>query len=168
MKTRFNLTVLLISFFSLYAHASYAQTKTTNTNPLSEVQAASQHWINEFNKGNAAYLGQSYTMDAVMITHPIGSFHGRTSITKFWTTLIKDGAKDLAYQNPKFTVINENTVHISANWTMNIGSGYITLEQWIKEDDGVWRLKLDDFTIEKQNDMKKKHDSSSVTNPPKS
>ncbi len=32
---------------------------------------------------------------------------------------------------------------------MNIAKGYISLEKWVKQDDGVWRLELDDFTIEK-------------------
>jgi ketosteroid isomerase-like protein len=122
----------------------------TRANPLTQVKTASQKWVSEFNKGNAQYLGESYTMNAVMITHPIGTFHGRPSITNFWVKLIKDGAKDLTYIDPKYTVIDHKTVHITSKWQMNIGSGTITLEQWVKEPDGVWRLQLDDFTIQKQ------------------
>ncbi len=119
-------------------------------NPLMQVKEASQKWINAFNKGDAQYLGKSYTMNAIMITHPIGVFHGRESITAFWIKLIKDGAKELRYINPQYTVIDHHTVHISSKWEMNIGSGIITLEKWVQEPDGIWRLALDDFTIQKQ------------------
>lgn len=118
-----------------------------HADPLSDAKAASEKWIAEFNKGNYQYLGSRYTMNAVMITHPIGTFHGRSEITAFWQKLIASGAKDLVYLNPKYTLVNDSTLHVSSQWKMNIGHGEITLEKWIKESDGVWRLQLDDFTI---------------------
>ena len=121
-----------------------------HADPLSDAKAASEKWIAEFNKGNYQYLGDHYTMNAVMITHPIGAFHGRPDITAFWKKLIASGAKDLVYIDPKYTLVNEHTLHVSSKWKMNIGDGYITLEKWIKEADGAWRLQLDDFTIVNQ------------------
>ena len=36
---------------------------------------------------------------------------------------------------------------LSASWSMNVGSGFITKELWVKQDDGRWLLKEDDFSV---------------------
>jgi ketosteroid isomerase-like protein len=118
--------------------------------PLEEAKAASQQWVKEFNKGNVEYMVKAYTSDSIMITHPIGVFHGSEAVLSFWSELVNGGADDLVYIEPKYELIDNETMHLSARWKMNIGEGYITLEKWVKQADGVWRLAFDDFTIEKQ------------------
>jgi hypothetical protein len=128
----------------------FSNSLIANEAVVSEVKAASKNWVTAFNKGEVKYITDSYTTNATMITHPIGVFYNSKMIFKFWDDLLKGGASDLKYIEPKFTFIDKKTVHVEAKWTMNIGEGFITLEKWVKQADGVWRLELDDFTIAKQ------------------
>ncbi|USH04647.1 hypothetical protein K6Q96_23290 [Grimontia kaedaensis] len=127
----------------VFAGAAYA-------GPIEEAQEASKQWIAAFNKGDYQYLGDAYTMESTMISHPFGVYHGRPAATAFWKQLISDGATDLVYIEPKFAELDDKTVVMESRWKMNIGEGHITLEKWVKEADGVWRLELDDFTVEKR------------------
>lgn len=122
-----------------------------NESPLEEAKAASQQWVRAFNKGNLKYITSAYINDSVMIAHPAGVFHGSQAVSAFWNELINiAGAAELVYMDTKYELIDSQTMHLSARWKMNIGEGYITLEKWVKQADGVWRLELDDFTIEQQ------------------
>ncbi|MEI8608335.1 nuclear transport factor 2 family protein [Enterovibrio sp. Hal110] len=123
---------------------------TVNAGPLEDATAASKQWVEAFNRGDYQYIGDAYTMNSTMIAHPFGDFHGRPAITAFWQQLIQDGADDLVYIEPSYTLVDDKTMFVKSRWTMNIGEGHITLEKWVLEPDGAWRLLLDDFTVEKR------------------
>jgi|TARA_B110000438_G_C15708233_1_gene604149 hypothetical protein len=50
----------------------------------------------------------------------------------------------------KLEVIGNETVLLSADWSMNIGRGIITIEKWVKQLDGVWLLEKDEFEIQEK------------------
>lgn len=108
-----------------------------------------QLWVENFNKGNIKYCIDAYTNDARMIVKGIGKFEGREEISSFWNELTKT-AKTLEYINTNIIVLNEKTVHLNAEWKMNIGEGIITLEEWVKQEDGRWMLENDCFQVDKQ------------------
>ncbi len=115
-----------------------------------QVNAASKAWITTFNRGDARGAADAYVSNAIMDARPMGHFEGRENIYKFWAPFIKSGARDLVYYEINIDVIDENTAHLFARWSMNVGRGFITLEEWVRSDDNVWRLTKDDFTVENQ------------------
>mgnify|MGYP000517387887 CR=1 FL=1 len=124
--------------------------KTNRTKAEKEVIIASNNWIKNFNKGNVDYCVNAYTTNATMNAKPFGTFKGRKKIDDFWRPFVASGASFLVYRNTEVKEINSTTVHVSSNWSMNVGEGIITKEEWIKEKDGVWRLRTDNFEVLKQ------------------
>ncbi len=115
-----------------------------------EVLKTSATWIESFNSGNIKACSENYSENAVMDARPMGQFEGREAIHKFWTGFVNSTkAKDLVYTDIKVDVINEKSAILSANWSMNVGKGFITKELWVKTG-GNWLLVEDDFTVEKQ------------------
>ena len=84
-----------------------------------------------------------------MIIKEVGEFKGKEDISTFWNDLTKN-ANHIEYSNTNIKLINEKTVHLDSDWKMNIGEGIITLEEWVKQDDGSWELTQDEFQILKQ------------------
>ena len=115
-----------------------------------EVRSASQHWIQHFNQGNAEACIKAYTTDAMMQAKPIGTFHGTEAIAAFWKPFIASGAQNLEYQDVQLEVVDESTVILSANWTMNVARGVISREKWVKQHDGRWLLEEDCFEVLEQ------------------
>lgn len=116
------------------------------------VLTASQQWIASFNRGDADACVGAYTPDAVIQAKPLGIFRGRSTIEDFWRPFMASGAKDLVYHNINVEVVDESTVLLSAEWSMNVGRGIITKEKWSKQQDEVWRLEEDHFEIQEQFD----------------
>jgi enoyl-[acyl-carrier-protein] reductase (NADH) len=86
-----------------------------------------------------------------MNVKPVGTFKGRKAIGDFWKKMVNESkASFLVYRNTRIKQINENTVHLASDWTMNIGEGIITKEEWVKGKDGIWKFKSDSFEIKKQ------------------
>lgn len=84
-----------------------------NETPLDETKAASQQWVNKFNKGNVEYLVKAYTSNSLMITHPVGVFHDAEAIFSFWNELVNVGkATDLVYLDTSYELDNNNTMHL--------------------------------------------------------
>lgn len=106
-------------------------------------------WVENFNKGNVQYCIDAYVDDAEMIIKEVGEFKGKEAISAFWNDLTKN-ANHIEYSNTNIKVIDEKTVHLDSDWKMNIGEGIITLEEWVKQDDGSWKLTQDEFQILKQ------------------
>ena len=106
-------------------------------------------WIENFNKGNVEYCINAYVDDAVMVVKNVGEFKGKEAIEAFWNETTK-AANHIEYSNTNIKVIDEKTVHLDSNWKMNIGEGIITLEEWVKQEDGSWKLVQDEFEILKQ------------------
>lgn len=106
-------------------------------------------WVENFNKGNVQYCIDVYTDNAVMSIKDVGEFVGKEAISNFWLELTKT-ANHIEYMNTNVKVINEHTVHLDSDWKMNIGEGIITLEEWVKQSDGSWKLVKDAFEIKKQ------------------
>ena len=106
-------------------------------------------WIENFNKGNVEYCVNAYTENCVMKIKDVGDFIGIKAISKFWHDLTQN-ANHIEYSNTNIEVIDEKTVHLNSDWKMNIGEGIITLEEWVKQEDGSWKLTQDEFQILKQ------------------
>lgn len=106
-------------------------------------------WVENFNKGNIQYCIDAYVDDAIMSIKEVGEFKGKIAISVFWNDLTKN-ANHIEYSNTNIKVIDEKTVHLDSDWKMNIGEGIITLEEWVKQDDGSWKLTQDEFQILKQ------------------
>ena len=113
----------------------------------SEVAQASRQWIANFNRGDAEACAAAYAEQAVMNAKPMGRYVGRAAILGFWKPFLESGAGDLAYANVQVDVIDLQTVHLSADWRMNVGHGVITNEKWVKQADGRWLLEEDDFEV---------------------
>jgi uncharacterized protein (TIGR02246 family) len=114
------------------------------------VLAASQRWIASFNKGDTDACVEAYTPDASIQAKPLGTFRGRSTIDEFWRPFMASGARDLVYKNIHVEIVNESIALLSAEWTMNVGRGIITMEKWSKQQDGAWRLEEDHFEIQEQ------------------
>ena len=112
-----------------------------------QVLERSRQWIAAFNRGDVGFCVAAYTSNAVMEAKPIGTFAGTEEIDGFWRPFISSGASQLAYDNVVLRVIDDHTVLLAADWSMNVGSGVITEERWIKRDDGCWLLEHDAFEI---------------------
>ena len=115
-----------------------------------EVLTASQQWIANFNKGDVDACVAAYASNAVMEAKPFGTFTGTQEIDAFWRPFISSGATALEYQEVVLQVINELTLHLSANWHMNVGRGVIALEKWEKQSNGQWLLTHDAFEVLEQ------------------
>ncbi|SDI80790.1 Ketosteroid isomerase homolog [Ferrimonas sediminum] len=111
---------------------------------------ASQNWINQFNHGNLDYCVASYTEGAQLEVIPMGRFEGRKAIREFWQGIMQSGAADLCYRKTWLKLIDDNNVQLGSEWSMNIGHGVITLEQWQRQADGHWKLTHDAFEILEQ------------------
>lgn len=120
-----------------------------------EVMAASQAWIAAFNNGQLEQCANTYTEDASMYVYPHGQFNGRESIAAFWQAFVDQSKPtDLQYRNVRIFSQSEDRAVLSATWSMNVGSGFISKELWQKGADGVWRLQEDDFSIVAVNDAR--------------
>ncbi len=112
------------------------------------VAARSQAWIESFNNGDVDACVGAYQTDAVINAKPLGTFKGLAEIDGFWRPFMASGAGDLKYQDIKLQVVDSSTVLLSARWSMNVGSGVITMEKWVRQQDGNWLLAQDDFEIQ--------------------
>jgi hypothetical protein len=81
----------------------------------------------------------------VIHAKPYGTFEGRASIQRLWQKIIDEGLEDISYINPVVEVIDEKTVKLQSEWTMNNAKGVITNELWVLQSDGSMKLKLDEF-----------------------
>ena len=109
------------------------------------VNTASQNWQNAFNSGDAKAAASLYEQDAVMVAKPFGTYEGRPSIQTFWEGLVKGGYSDVAYVNPKLTILDTQTAQVTSDWTMNKAKGVITNELWVIQPDGTALLREDHF-----------------------
>ena len=121
-----------------------------NHDVLIEVLAASRQWVRHFNNGDVDDCIAGYLPEAIMEALPMGEFVGTEQIDDFWRPFIQSGATDLQYQDIWLRQIDHGTVHLGANWSMNVGNGVITLEEWVKSDGGVWKLARDRFEVQEQ------------------
>ena len=112
-----------------------------------EVMQASQNWINSFNNGDVNACIERYTSNAFMQVHPFGRFNSKSEISDFWQGFAKSNPTDLVYKNVQINVLSATQAILSANWSMNIASGFITKELWILAEDGQWYLEEDDFSV---------------------
>ena len=116
-----------------------------------EVQAASQAWIEAFNRGDHEACAAAYTEDASMQGRPLASIRGRDAIAEFWQGVLARDPGKLIYEDARIHVLDEHNAVLSARWTMSrLGRGLITLERWQKQSDGAWRLSEDIFEITEQ------------------
>lgn len=121
-----------------------------NHNVLSEVLVASKQWVKHFNSGDVDYCVSAYLPEAVMEAKPMGTFTGTASIDDFWRPFVQSGATDLQYMDIWLKQVDDTKVHLGANWSMNVGRGVITLEEWVKSGSGVWKLATDHFEVKEQ------------------
>jgi len=145
----------LLTYDNFKVLEKFEAPRDNNANPigshivLEEVIKESMKWIKGFNAGKKEVCGNGYTDNATMNAMPFASVQGKASIEDFWEKLIADGAKNLTYHNPIFTVKTDTSVLLSSNWSMNIGEGKIYLEKWDKLDN-TWLLTYDEFQVIKQ------------------
>ncbi|SHH97703.1 Cif family virulence factor [Ferrimonas marina] len=118
-----------------------------NQERLIEVLQASHAWIDHFNFGDADYCVQRYNDDALLVAKPVGEFHGQVDIDAFWRPFMASGATDLVYTNIWLKEVDADTVVLGADFSMNVARGVITHEEWVHTDNGVWKLKRDEFEI---------------------
>lgn len=118
------------------------------------VSTCSKKWIENFNNGNTDYCVAAYEADAVINAKPLGTFKGTAEIDAFWRPFMASGAGELKYTDVKLEAVDESTVLLSANWSMNVGRGIITKEKWVLQKDGRWLLQEDDFEIQENFEVK--------------
>ncbi|WP_028764609.1 cysteine hydrolase family protein [Shewanella colwelliana] len=111
------------------------------------VMQASREWIANFNQGNVQACIDRYQQGATMQVSPFGRFNGISAIGAFWSEFAKSGPAQLVYRNVEIKVLNDKQAILSANWSMNIASGFISKELWTLNDDGHWYLEEDDFSV---------------------
>ncbi|WP_082930812.1 cysteine hydrolase family protein [Shewanella woodyi] len=111
------------------------------------VMQASREWIANFNQGNVQACIERYQKEATMQVSPFGRFNGMEAIAEFWNEFAKSGPTKLVYRNVEIKVLNDKQAILSANWSMNIASGFISKELWTLNDDGQWYLEEDDFSV---------------------
>jgi len=116
---------------------------------IEDFKKHSSQWIESFNRGNFEYCINAYLDDAAMVVKDVGEFNGKKEISEFWAELTKT-ANYIEYSNVNIEVIDEITVHLNANWKMNIAEGIISLEKWVKQSDNTWKLLQDEFEILKK------------------
>jgi len=112
-----------------------------------QVLQASQQWIDQFNQGQLDNCINTYTPDAVLDVRPQGRHLGRTEIGAFWRNFATLNPGNLCYRNRRVYPVSETEAILSASWTMNVASGFITKELWRTQPDGSWLLAEDDFTV---------------------
>lgn len=112
---------------------------------ISRTIEASRKWQAFFNQGDAAGCASMYEEDAQMVAKPFGTYEGRPHIEEFWQNLIGQGFADVEYIKPKIEVIDDQSVALSSNWTMNNAQGVITRELWVCQDDGSMLMREDRF-----------------------
>ena len=111
------------------------------------VMHASQQWIANFNQGNIQACIDRYTVNASMQVSPFGRFQGIGAIGEFWHGFAQHKPGELVYRNVEIKVLNPKAAILSANFSMNIVSGFISKELWVLADDGQWYLEEDDFSV---------------------
>ncbi|PKH86313.1 cysteine hydrolase family protein [Colwellia sp. Bg11-28] len=121
--------------------------QTTLNTIRNNVMQASAQWISDFNQGNVQTCINRYLPSATMQVHPFGKFTSIEAITDFWLEFAKSNPSDLVYRNIEIKVLNDRQTVLSANWRMNIASGFISKELWTLAEDGQWYLEEDDFTV---------------------
>ena len=119
---------------------------TLNTIRNNVMQASAQ-WISDFNQGNVQTCINRYLPSATMQVHPFGKFTSIEAIADFWLEFAKSNPSDLVYRNVDIKVLSEGQAILSANWSMNIASGFISKELWTRAEDGQWYLEEDDFSV---------------------
>lgn len=124
--------------------------KQTQHHALNQVIAASQAWIEAFNRQDVDACIAGYTDKAIMHAQPMGRFEGREAISGFWRPFIEKGATDLKYWDVAVRALQEGQVELSASWSMNVGGGVITKELWVQTTDGTWLLAEDHFEVQTQ------------------
>ena len=121
--------------------------QTTLNSIRNNVMQASAQWISDFNQGNVQTCINRYLSSATMQVHPFGKFTSKDAIADFWLEFAKSNPSNLIYRNIEIKVLNEGQAILSANWSMNIASGFISKELWTLAEDGQWYLEEDDFTV---------------------
>ncbi|QDO86086.1 isochorismatase family protein [Shewanella psychropiezotolerans] len=111
------------------------------------VMQASRDWIADFNRGDTQACIARYFPEAKMQVSPFGRFDGLEAIAQFWLEFAESKPGELVYRNIEIKVLNDKQAILSANWSMNIASGFITKELWTLADDGQWYLEEDDFSL---------------------
>jgi len=114
-----------------------------------EVLRRSEQWIACFNAGDVNACVAGYTKSAVMNAKPMGVFTGLKEIEGFWRPFMESGAGNLVYENIKLELVDNKTALLSADWSMNVGRGIITMEKWVKSN-GEWLLEKDDFEVKEK------------------
>ena len=124
---------------------------TTLNTVRAEVQAASEAWIESFNRGDYMACAAGYTEDASMEGRPMADIQGREAIAEFWKGVLDQDPGELVYEDPKIHVLDEKIAVLSSRWQMSrLGRGIITLERWEKQADGAWLLTEDIFEVTEQ------------------
>ncbi|WP_281214047.1 cysteine hydrolase family protein [Shewanella insulae] len=111
------------------------------------VMQASQAWIADFNRQAFADCIARYLPGAQMQVSPFGRFDGVEAISQFWLGFAQQNPGELVYRNVEIKVLSDRQAILSANWRMNIASGFISKELWTLADDGEWYLEEDDFSV---------------------
>lgn len=170
IKSTITVFVLVLSYIACTGQESekqqqvqsYIEHSPTRHHEIAlEVLKASKEWILEFNKGNAKACVVRYDKNAVMSAMPFGIKNGIKEISEFWTPFIESGATNLIYTNVRIEVVNETTVFLSGNWSMNVGEGVIYQEKWEKKN-GEWLYTYDNFEVLKQYETPKENKTNPV------
>ncbi|OZG72984.1 hypothetical protein BTA51_13595 [Hahella sp. CCB-MM4] len=114
---------------------------------INQVMAASQAWIAKFNQHDLEGCLEGYLTDASMKVAPVGEFVGAGAIALFWRDFARHHPAELKYSNVDIKVIDDRNAVLAADWSMNIASGFISKELWVKQDSGEWKLAQDDFSV---------------------
>ena len=150
-STAFSASLALLAACSLASCGGPSVAKAgPDGSAIEQVKAASADWIASFNRGDVDGCVAAYHSDALMEAQPMGSFRGTAAIDGFWRPFIASGASDLVYRNVRLEQVDERTVTLAAEWSMNVGRGVITEERWVRQDDGVWRLTFDAFEVQER------------------
>ena len=112
---------------------------------LDAVNKASAKWKFAFNSGSATGCVEQYEKDAVMHARPFGTFTGTAEIQSFWQQLIDDGFSKVEYIDPKVEVVDETSAILTSGWKMNKAEGVIRKELWVLQENGIAKLREDDF-----------------------
>ena len=80
-----------------------------------------------------------------MHARPFGTFTGTAEIQSFWQQLIDDGFSKVEYIDPKVEVVDETSAILTSAWKMNKAEGVIHKELWVLQENGIAKLREDDF-----------------------
>ncbi|MER8521658.1 MULTISPECIES: DUF4440 domain-containing protein [unclassified Mesorhizobium] len=119
-----------------------------------DIEAALVKFMDAFNSGNAAAVGQMYTDDAALLPPDGKRIDDRKGVEEFWQGAIKAGMKNLtlkalevegsgnlAYEVGAFTL----SVPSKGGAPSTVAGKYIVV--WKKGDDGTWRLHRDIWNL---------------------